>query len=409
MSNLGLPVGLPPLQPRAGPLLRAVLLRRGAAGRHFRDRDRIVGVRAARLVAVLGDGHRQHPSDALGGGNPGPAGAARRTAPAPPRRRRHRPHEPGGARAVRGRLRARGRRAAGSRGSPSSLQSGLDREAFLAAAAALPGFYVPAVQGPRAESAESARVVVQQPMSRKEITPEFEVPHTTILTPRTELSDKLLIEISRGCTEMCRFCWAAYAMAPVKQYPASSHPESRPGGPRADGSHGAHRDRRLRPSRDHPDPRGSRRPRVPHRALLHQDRRDRGSDPRDPRAAGRTGSRDRAGSRQRAPAPLHQQEGLRPDAPREVPAGLRARFHAAQALPAGRAPVRDRGGRARHRSAGRRSCTRSRSRRAGAPAGSPRSSRRSTRSSRSPTRPTRTSRCATRSRSRKSSGSCSAS
>ncbi|HYB53394.1 MAG TPA: radical SAM protein, partial [Thermoanaerobaculia bacterium] len=46
--------------------------------------------------------------------------------------------------------------------------------------------------------------------------------HTTILTPRTELADKLLIEISRGCTEMCRFCWAAYAMAPVKQYPAAS-------------------------------------------------------------------------------------------------------------------------------------------------------------------------------------------
>jgi radical SAM superfamily enzyme YgiQ (UPF0313 family) len=100
--------------------------------------------------------------------------------------------------------------------------SGLDREAFLAAAAASPGFYVPAVQGPRAESAESGRVVVQQPMSRKEIAPHFEVPHTTILTPRTELADKLLIEISRGCTEMCRFCWAAYAMAPVKQYPAAS-------------------------------------------------------------------------------------------------------------------------------------------------------------------------------------------
>ncbi|MFY9551993.1 MAG: radical SAM protein [Thermoanaerobaculia bacterium] len=102
------------------------------------------------------------------------------------------------------------------------LKSGLDREGFLAAAAALPGFFVPAVHGPRAEAAESAKVVVQQPMSRTEITAEFEVPHTTILTPRTELSDKLLIEISRGCTEMCRFCWAAYAMAPIKQYPASS-------------------------------------------------------------------------------------------------------------------------------------------------------------------------------------------
>jgi radical SAM superfamily enzyme YgiQ (UPF0313 family) len=102
------------------------------------------------------------------------------------------------------------------------LKGGLDREEFLAAAARLPGFYVPAVQGPRAESAGNARVVIQQPMSRKEIGAAFEVPHTTILTPRTELSDKLLIEISRGCTEMCRFCWAAYAMAPVKQYPAAS-------------------------------------------------------------------------------------------------------------------------------------------------------------------------------------------
>jgi radical SAM superfamily enzyme YgiQ (UPF0313 family) len=102
------------------------------------------------------------------------------------------------------------------------MQSGLTREEFLEEAARLPGFFVPAVQGARAESAESSKIVIQQPMSRKEITPLFEVPHSTVLTPRTELADKLLIEISRGCTEMCRFCWAAYAMAPIKQYPASS-------------------------------------------------------------------------------------------------------------------------------------------------------------------------------------------
>jgi radical SAM superfamily enzyme YgiQ (UPF0313 family) len=102
------------------------------------------------------------------------------------------------------------------------LQTGLSREQFLQAAARLPGFFVPEVQGVRAEAAESRRVVIQQPMSKNEITATFEVPHTTILTPRTELADKLLIEISRGCTEMCRFCWAAYAMAPIKQYPAAS-------------------------------------------------------------------------------------------------------------------------------------------------------------------------------------------
>jgi radical SAM superfamily enzyme YgiQ (UPF0313 family) len=99
---------------------------------------------------------------------------------------------------------------------------GLDRDSFLRELAALPGFFVPALQGSRAEGTESSKVVIQQPMSRKDIRPDFEVPHSTILTPRTELADKLLIEISRGCTEMCRFCWAAYAMAPVKQYPAAS-------------------------------------------------------------------------------------------------------------------------------------------------------------------------------------------
>jgi len=99
---------------------------------------------------------------------------------------------------------------------------GLDREAFLAEIARMPGFFVPGVQGARAEGTEASKVVIQQPMSRKDIRPDFEVPHTTILTPRTELADKLLIEISRGCTEMCRFCWAAYAMAPIKQYPAAS-------------------------------------------------------------------------------------------------------------------------------------------------------------------------------------------
>jgi radical SAM superfamily enzyme YgiQ (UPF0313 family) len=103
-----------------------------------------------------------------------------------------------------------------------AMRAGHDREAFLADLAGRPGFFVPALQGSRAESSADGRVVIQQPMSRKEISPFFEVPHTTVLTPRTELADKLLIEISRGCTEMCRFCWAAYAMAPVKQYPAAS-------------------------------------------------------------------------------------------------------------------------------------------------------------------------------------------
>jgi radical SAM superfamily enzyme YgiQ (UPF0313 family) len=65
---------------------------------------------------------------------------------------------------------------------------GLDRATFLDEIARLAGFFVPGVQGTRAEATESARVVIQQPMTRKDIRPDFEVPHTTILTPRTELA-----------------------------------------------------------------------------------------------------------------------------------------------------------------------------------------------------------------------------
>ena len=92
------------------------------------------------------------------------------------------------------------------------LRRDLPREATLETLAAVPGLYVPAVHGPRAEHADEAKVVVQQFRSAEG--PGREPPHTTLLTPHTELSDKLLIEIARGCSEMCRFCWAAYAMAP---------------------------------------------------------------------------------------------------------------------------------------------------------------------------------------------------
>jgi len=92
------------------------------------------------------------------------------------------------------------------------LRRDLTRDATLAALAEVKGLYVPAVHGARAEAAEDGKIVVQQFKAAEG--PSREPPHTTVLTPHTELSDKLLIEIARGCSEMCRFCWAAYAMAP---------------------------------------------------------------------------------------------------------------------------------------------------------------------------------------------------
>ncbi|MBN2369996.1 MAG: radical SAM protein [Vicinamibacteria bacterium] len=39
---------------------------------------------------------------------------------------------------------------------------------------------------------------------------------SAFLTPRTELAMKYLVEISRGCPCLCRFCWAGYNYLPVR-------------------------------------------------------------------------------------------------------------------------------------------------------------------------------------------------
>jgi len=44
------------------------------------------------------------------------------------------------------------------------------------------------------------------------------LPQTTILTPHTEMSMKFMVEISRGCPCMCRFCWAGYNYLPVRGF-----------------------------------------------------------------------------------------------------------------------------------------------------------------------------------------------
>lgn len=43
-------------------------------------------------------------------------------------------------------------------------------------------------------------------------------PQTVILTPHTEMSNKFMVEISRGCPCMCRFCWAGYNYLPVRGF-----------------------------------------------------------------------------------------------------------------------------------------------------------------------------------------------
>jgi radical SAM superfamily enzyme YgiQ (UPF0313 family) len=44
------------------------------------------------------------------------------------------------------------------------------------------------------------------------------MPQSLILTPHTEMSMKFMVEISRGCPCMCRFCWAGYNYLPVRGF-----------------------------------------------------------------------------------------------------------------------------------------------------------------------------------------------
>jgi radical SAM superfamily enzyme YgiQ (UPF0313 family) len=44
------------------------------------------------------------------------------------------------------------------------------------------------------------------------------LPESVVLTPHTEMSMKYMVEISRGCPCMCRFCWAGYNYLPVRGF-----------------------------------------------------------------------------------------------------------------------------------------------------------------------------------------------
>jgi radical SAM superfamily enzyme YgiQ (UPF0313 family) len=101
------------------------------------------------------------------------------------------------------------------------------------------GFYVPSLyevaygedgtianMRPRAEIAGTSGDGGYAPVSpvvRKaavKSTERLDPPHTSIFTPDTEFGSRFLIEVVRGCANLCRFCWAGYNYLPVRAFAA---------------------------------------------------------------------------------------------------------------------------------------------------------------------------------------------
>jgi radical SAM superfamily enzyme YgiQ (UPF0313 family) len=87
------------------------------------------------------------------------------------------------------------------------LRSASNRAAKLERLAEEEGFYVPSLR--------RASTLVRAKMGKRA---EFPPPATYVLTPSTEMSNKFLVEVSRGCPTLCRFCWAGYNYLPKRSF-----------------------------------------------------------------------------------------------------------------------------------------------------------------------------------------------
>jgi len=104
-----------------------------------------------------------------------------------------------------------------------------DRRSLLRGLAGERGFYIPALVDVRYRADGSIEAFDAKAGSgaaapvRKAALPASagaDPPATTIFTPDTEFGSRLLVEVVRGCANLCRFCWAGYNYLPVRAFPA---------------------------------------------------------------------------------------------------------------------------------------------------------------------------------------------
>jgi radical SAM superfamily enzyme YgiQ (UPF0313 family) len=103
-----------------------------------------------------------------------------------------------------------------------------DRAGLLRLLAGERGFYIPSFYDVRyAENGSIAAFVPREgtgapPVVKKaavKTTDALDPPATMIFTPDTEFGSRFLVEVVRGCANLCRFCWAGYNYLPVRAFP----------------------------------------------------------------------------------------------------------------------------------------------------------------------------------------------
>ena len=111
-----------------------------------------------------------------------------------------------------------------------ALAAATDRDDLLRLLAAERGFYVPSLYEPEyaldgTMTGWRVQPGVDAPMPVKKAalktTEAIDPPVTSIFTPDTEFGSRFLVEIVRGCANLCRFCWAGYNYLPVRAFPTN--------------------------------------------------------------------------------------------------------------------------------------------------------------------------------------------
>ena len=111
-----------------------------------------------------------------------------------------------------------------------AMRSATDRADLFRQLSRERGFYVPSLYQPRYSSDgslagfetsagdEAPALPVRK--AAVPVTDAMDPPATSIFTPETEFGSRFLVEVVRGCANLCRFCWAGYNYLPVRAFPA---------------------------------------------------------------------------------------------------------------------------------------------------------------------------------------------